>query len=675
MIKQNIKKEIDELQNLIEHYNYQYYVLSQPLISDKEYDVLLKKLEGLEEKYPSYSLPNSPTQRVGVKMTASTGTVKHKAKLYSLDNTYSMEELTQWNERVLKGLESDSVEYVVELKIDGVSAALIYEDGEFTLGATRGDGFIGENITHNLKTVKSIPLRLLKTDKKLPQMLDVRAEIFMNKVDFKRLNEFRKKEGEALFANPRNAASGSIKLLDSRVTSQRKLSSYIHSFGLMSGARLFDTQWEFLDTIKKWGMPVNPYTRLCQGFEQVKAYCRESQLSRSTLGYEVDGVVIKVNSLEQQRRLGATAKAPRWAVAYKFPAFQATTVVEDISVQVGRTGILTPVAELRPVECAGVTISRSTLHNFEEIKRLNIKKGDKVLIERAGDVIPKVVMVVESSANKSNKIFKVPEKCPECKGSIVKENAETVAYRCININCPARIKKGLIHFASRPAMDIEGLGESVVNQLYDNKLIKDLSDIYFLKKENLLTLNLFADKKAENLINALEASKKRPFSKFLFGLGISNVGEKASESLAHQFLTIDGLMAAHVEDLEEVGDIGVITAQAIVAYFKQHPIQNMIKNFKDAGVGMIEQKKISIPNTLQGVKFVFTGELVEVTRSQASELVKNLGGEVVSSVSKVTNFVVFGSNPGSKFTKAKELGVKTISEKEFREIIDEKSSK
>lgn len=671
MDKSKAQKETKELSAEIERHNYRYYVLDEPTISDKEYDDLLRRLIKLEKQYPEFRMPDSPTQRVGIKLEGSAATVTHKAKMYSLDNTYSIEELKDWQIRVLKGLPGEEVEYVAELKIDGVSAALTYDSGYFVLGATRGDGLTGENITPNLKTIRSVPLKLIENNKFLiPKTLEVRGEVYMSLKDFGALNKERKKNDEVLFANPRNATSGSVKLLDSTVTAKRKLSFFVHSFGVLAGGQEFKTHSEFLAAVKVFGFRVNTHNRLCKTFNEVIDYCEEFEAKRNTIPFEVDGVVIKVNSIAQQRKLGNTLKSPRWAVAFKFAAHQATTKVIDIVVQVGRTGVLTPVAELEPVECAGVTISRATLHNFDEIKRLGVKIGDRILLERAGDVIPKVIKVVESSKQGSAH-FKVPKRCPECNGEIAKEKDEEVAYRCINPSCPKQLERSLVHFASRKAMDIEGLGEAVVVQLLEKKMVVNLADIYFLKKEDLLTLDLFADKKAENLLLAIEKSKKQPLSRLLFALGIANIGEKAAYTLAQRFLSLDKIINATSGDFNEIYEIGDVMALSIENYFKQGETKKLIERFKKAGLNMTEAKApVPVSGKLLGKKVIFTGELESFSRDQASELARKQGADIISSVSKNTDFVIAGSNPGSKYDKAVGLGVKIINEKEFKEMLN-----
>ncbi|MFC1645718.1 NAD-dependent DNA ligase LigA, partial [Candidatus Omnitrophota bacterium] len=505
--KRENKKKIEKLREKIIHHDMRYYVLNQPEISDKEYDDLLRKLRDSEKLYPEYITPDSPTQRVSGEALKEFKTARHRQRMLSLDNTYSIDELRDWEERVYKGLGSQKVEYVAELKIDGVSSNLTYIDGYLNIGATRGDGQTGEDATLNLRTIRAIPLRLQAEE--VPKSIEIRGEVYMEKKYLDMLNKERAKNNETLFANPRNAAAGSLKLLDARIVAKRHLNFFAHSLGSLEG-KVFKSQWEFLEVIKSWGIRTNPHIFLCKDLEEVIELSQEWEEKRDKLEYEIDGMVIKVNSLEQQRLLGTTLKSPRWAVAYKFAAHQATTRLIDVIVQVGRTGVLTPVAMLKPVECGGVKISRATLHNFDEIERLCVRVGDRVIVERAGEVIPKIVKAVDSVRSGKEKIFKIPSKCPECKSDVVKEKEEEVAYRCINPSCPVQLEKGLLHFASRSAMDIEGMGESVVHDLVKNGIVSKFCDIYFLKKEDFLKLPLFKDKKADNLVQAIEASKKRP---------------------------------------------------------------------------------------------------------------------------------------------------------------------
>lgn len=670
-----IKDEIEELREEIRHHDYCYYVLNQPEVSDKEYDVLMERLENLEKEYPQFITPDSPTQRVSGEPREGFKQVKHRRGMFSLDNTYSIEELKDWDTRVRKGLPGERIEYVAELKIDGTSASLTYKKGKFSLGATRGDGEVGEDITANLRTIKSIPLRLkmptarLKQRSEIPELLEVRGEVYIEQNDFKKLNEERKKQGEALFANPRNATAGSLKLLDPKITALRKLNCFVHSLGAAEGAEAFPTQWEFFEAIKEFGLRVNPHIRLCRNIDEVISLCREWEKKRKALPYEVDGAVIKVNSLAQQKRLGSTLKSPRWAVAYKFAAHQATTRLKDIVVQVGRTGVLTPVAELEDVECGGVVIRRATLHNFDEIKRLDVRIGDRVILERAGEVIPKIIKVVKSVRKGGEGIFQVPPRCPVCFGEIAKEKEEEVAYRCLSPSCPAQLERGLIHFASRSAMDIEGMGESVVAQLIKSKKVQNFAGIYFLTREDFLELELFKEKKARNLVEAIERSKRQGLSRLIFGLGIRQVGEKAARVLASEFGSLDKLREASKEDLEKIYEIGPIMAEQIVKFFRQPATQRLIAGLEEAGVNMVEEVKEKKALPLKGKSFVFTGELAGYTRKQAESEVRERGAETSFSVSKQTDFVVVGRDPGSKFDKAKKLNVKTINEAEFKKLI------
>lgn len=663
MGKEEIKNQIERIKEQIRHHDYMYYCLAQPEISDKEYDNLMRKLKDLEDKHPQFKTDDSPTVRVGGVILEGFKTVKHKQKMFSLDNTYTFGELKDWVERVHKGLPREHIEYVVELKIDGVSANITYEKGKLTVGATRGDGETGEDVTQNIKTIRPIPLLLRGQNK--PDFFEIRGEVYMEKKDFEILNKEREDNGDVLFANPRNAASGSLKLLDTALVAKRRLNFFAHSLGAYKGEKI-PSQWEFLQRLKEWGLRFNPNSKLCKTLDEAIDYCKVWQEKREKLSYDIDGMVIKVNSLEQQKRLGFTLKSPRWAVAYKFPARQATTELIKIHLQVGRTGVITPVAELKPVECAGVIIKHATLHNFDEIKRLNIREGDRVLIERAGEVIPKVVKVVKSQGKKP---FSIPKTCPVCKGKVVKEKEEDVAYRCINPSCPAQLERGLIHFASRTAMDIEGMGEAVIKQLVDKGMVKNFADIYSLRQEDLLKLELFKDKKVRNLLDAIEKSKRQPLSRLIYGLGIRHVGEKAAYVLASRFKTLDNLIKADVEDFDAIYEVGSVMAEAIVEFFKQASTQDLIKKLKVAGLNLKEEVSSIKKSKLTGKTVVLTGELKDFTRAQAEAIVRQFGGNPTSSVSKNTDFVVVGENPGSKYDKAKKLGVKIINEDEFKEMI------
>jgi DNA ligase (NAD+) len=662
-----VKDEIEKLREEIRHHDYMYYVLDQPEISDKEYDDLMRRLLELENEHHEFKTEDSPTQRVAGIVLEGFKTVRHRQKMLSLDNTYSFEELRQWEGRVRKGLASGQrPEYVAELKIDGVSANLIYEHGIFVLGSTRGDGESGEDITQNLKTVRAIPLVLRGKD--IPRLIEIRAEVYMNKRDFRALNEEKKRHSESLFANPRNAASGSLKLLDSTLVAKRRLNFFAHSLGAFEG-RDIKTHQEFLASLKEWGLRFNPHFKLCRDIEEVISYCRLWQEEKDKLDYEVDGVVVKVNSIEQQKSLGSTLKSPRWAVAYKFPAQQATTVVKGINLQVGRTGVVTPVADLEPVECGGVIIRHATLHNFDEIKRLDVRVADRVIIERAGEVIPKIVKVVESVRAGRQRPFSPPRKCPVCGSHITREKEQEVAYRCINPRCSAQIKARLIHFASRGAMDIEGLGEALIEQMVDKGLLRDFADIYFLKKEHLLKLDLVKDKKADNLLQAITKSKSRPLSRLIYALGIRYVGEKAAYILAQRFKTLDNLMRAREQDLKQIYEVGEVMAQSIVSFFAQKTTKDIIRKLKQAGLELKQPAASIKKSPLTGKAIVFTGELSNFSRNQAQRLAKEYGANSVSSVSKNTDFVIVGKNPGSKYQEAKKLGIKIIDESQFIQML------
>jgi len=661
-----IKDKIESLRERIRRYDHQYYVLSEPEISDKEYDDLVKELFSLEEKYPRFVTSDSPTRRVSGGLLASLKPVRHTSRMFSLDNTYSLEELDKWEDRIRRILGKDvKLSYLSELKIDGLSCSLIYKDGVLVLGATRGDGEKGENVTHNIRTIKTIPLTL--RGRNFPSFLDIRGEVYMDKSDFKKLNGQRLRREETPFANPRNAASGSLKLLDPVVVSRRGLKFLAHTFGGIRG-KPFVTHREFFEKIKKWGIPVSPFNKYCGSLKEVKDFCRYWQDKRDSLDYEIDGAVVKVDSLSLCRKLGETLKSPRWASAFKFPAHQVTTKVRDIELSVGRTGVITPVALLIPAACGGVVISRATLHNFDEVKRLDLRRGDTVLLERAGEVIPKIVKVILSNrTGKEKKVF-LPRVCPVCKGKVSRIKGEVAVY-CINPLCPAQLKRKILHFASRSAMDIEGMGQALADILVDSGLVKDIADIYSLKQEDLYSIPLFKEKKAENLIRAIADSRQRGLYRFLYGLGIRYVGEKSARILSARFKDIDAFFSLDAESLKGISEIGGVISESIREYFKQPQVKALIDKFKKASV-LLSEKEVSPEKNivLQGKSFVFTGELESFSRKEAQDLVLNSGGEVKSSVSANTDFVVAGRNPGSKLRKAESLGVKIIDEEEFHKL-------
>jgi DNA ligase (NAD+) len=671
--KQKALKRIKELRELIRHHDYLYYVLNQPEISDYEYDKLYKELVELEKKYPEFITPDSPTQRVSGEVVKEFKPVKHTSPMLSLDNTYSEQEIYDWAERISKYVPLKELEFIVEPKLDGLSCSIHYVEGKLYVAATRGDGEVGEDVTLNVKTIKSVPLVLESKNVEVPKFLEVRGEVIMFKKDFEKLNKELQAKGETAFANPRNAASGSLRQKDPKITAQRPLRFYVHSYGKIEGGPKIEKDDEFLEYCKKFSLPVIQHYKVLKTIDEVVKYCLEWQQKRDSLEYDIDGMVIKVNQLKYREKIGSTLKSPRWAIAYKFPARQATTIIKNVVMQVGRTGVITPVAELEPVECGGVIISRATLHNFDEIKRLGVKIGDTVLVERAGEVIPKIVKVIESKRTGKEKEIEVPKKCPVCGSNVVKEEGE-VAYRCPNSSCPAQVINSIIHFAKREAMDIEGLGESVAELLVERKLVKKLSDIYFLTKPQLLTLPLFKEKKATNLLTAIENSKKRPLSRLLYGLGIRHVGEKAAYVLAQRFKTMDRLMKASIAELQSIPEVGPVMARSIKEFFENKFTKEIIEDFKKAGVNMVEttsEEEKKFKQIFANMTVVFTGELDSMTRSKAEELVRQLGGNTSSSVSRSTSLVVVGRNPGSKYQKAKEYGVKMIDEQEFLNMLKE----
>lgn len=660
-------REIETLRNEIRRHDYLYYVLDHPEISDYEYDRLLKKLSELEKNQPELITPDSPTQRVSGIASSSFKPVRHTVPMLSLDNTYNEQEIREWFARVQKGLGKDKFEFVMELKIDGVGINLIYENGLLTFGATRGDGATGEDVTPNVKSIRAIPLRLLSNNP--PAFLEVRGEVYMDKKDFSELNRKIAENKGTLFANPRNAAAGSLRQKSSLVTAERPLKFFVHSYGKIESGKPFDTHWEFMQLCKELGIRSSEHAKIGRTIDDLISYRGKYEKTRDELPFEIDGIVVKVNDLANQRVLGFTMRSPRWAIAYKFPARQATTKILNIRVQVGRTGTITPVADLEPVEVSGVTISRATLHNFDEIERLDARVGDTALIERAGDVIPKVIKIIESKRTGHEKKFKVPEKCPACGEPITREKEEEVAYRCLNPSCPAQLERGLVHFAGRSSMDIEGMGEAVVTQLIQKGLVKNFADIYALKKEDLLTLELFGEKKAQNLLDAINRSKEQHLHRLLNGLGIPQIGEKASLILAERFTAIDELMSAGQEEINRIHEVGPVMAEAIHDFFAQSSVHHVIKRLKDYGVNTTEPRREKGARPLAGKVFVFTGELSKFTRPEAESKVRELGGNTTSAISKKTNFLVTGENSGSKLTKAKQLGIKIITEEEFEKMI------
>ncbi|MCF7874022.1 MAG: NAD-dependent DNA ligase LigA [Candidatus Omnitrophica bacterium] len=662
MATNKIKSQIRGLREKIREADYHYYVQNDPQISDKEYDDLLKNLKSLEKKHPQLITPDSPTQRVSGGLLEEFPAVKHKTKMLSLDNTYSIEELKEWEKKMKRILKKDiTFSYICELKIDGISCSLNYQNGRLARGLTRGDGQKGEDITPNIKTIPSVPLKLRKNH---PKNLEVRGEVYISKKDFEKLNQQRLEKSKNPFANPRNAAGGSLKLLNPSLVAKRNLKCFIHSFGWIEGYK-FNSQQEFFKKITKWGLRTQKENKLCKNLEQVINYCRTFQQKRDSLNYEADGVVVKVNDLDLQKKLGSTQKSPRWAVAYKFPAIRKTTKIKKVEFGVGRTGIITPVAILQPVRCGGATIKRTTLHNFDEVKRLGVKIEDTVLIERAGDVIPKIIKVINSKRNGKEKPITEPKKCPVCDGAVEKEE---VYLFCLNPNCPSKLKRSLVHFASRGAMDIEGMGESLIEELVNRGLIHNISDIYKLTKKDLLTLPLFKEKKANNIIKSISKSKNQSLSNLLFGLGIPHVGKKAANTLTDHFKSLDKIIHLKEKDLEKIDEIGPVMAKSIVKFFAQKSVNKTLKEFKRLGLSpKKEEGKKS--DRLNKKTFVFTGQLNNFSRNQAQKKVEELGGRWSSSISSKTDFLVAGKDPGSKYSQAKEKKVKILSEDNFLKLV------
>ena len=661
-----VKKRIEELREEIRKHDYHYYVLNQPLISDAEYDRLFRELQELEEKYPQFVTPDSPTQRVGAPPAEEFRPVRHAIPMLSLQNCFSEEEFLEWDRRVRRLLGGERPVYICEPKLDGLSVELVYENGVFTVGSTRGDGYVGEDVTRNLRTIRQIPLRLLPLNGEVPRLLEVRGEVYMEKEDFKRLNREREEKGEPPFANPRNAAAGSLRQLDPNITARRPLKAFFYALGRAEGITI-RSQEELLTTLSKLGLPVNPLWRRCESPEEAIAFYHELLERRDELPYEADGVVVKVNDFSQREVLGEVSRAPRWAIAFKFPAEEATTRVLDIVVQVGRTGALTPVAILEPVEVSGVTVSRATLHNEDEVKRKDVRIGDWVVVRRAGEVIPEVVKSIPERRTGKEREFRMPDRCPVCGGPVVRPPGEVI-HRCENLSCPARIKEAIRHFASRRAADIEGLGEKLVDQLVEKGLVKRISDLYHLRKEQLAALERMGEKSAQNLLDQLERSKGMSLARFIYALGIRYVGEHIAEVLAERFGSIDELASASYEELVGIPEIGPRIAQSIVDFFASEDNRRLIEELKAVGIDpRAERPKEKGP--LAGKTFVFTGRLSDMTREEAKRLVESLGGKVASSVSRKVDYVVVGEDPGSKLDRARALGIPTLSEEEFKELV------
>lgn len=664
MKREEVKNKIKKLREELRYHQHKYHVLDNPEISDAEYDEMMNELKNLEEEYPEFKSPDSPTQRVGGEVLDEFEKVEHKSEMLSLGNAFKDQELRDFADRIYKkaNIQKDDVDFIVEHKIDGLSAILSYENGIFSLGATRGNGRIGEDVTKNLKTIGSIPLKL-----KEEVDLEIRGEVFIKKEDFEKLNERRLDEGKEAFANPRNAAAGSIRQLDPSIAASRPLSFLPYT--LISYEKLgISSHLKALNYIKKLGFKNNWYKK-AKDIDEVIEICNEWIDKRDKIDHEIDGMVVKVNNFSLREKLGSTSKSPRWAIAFKFPAQKKTTTVKDIRISVGRTGALTPTAILEPVEVDGSTVSRATLHNEDELKRKDVRIGDKVLIQKAGDIIPEVIKVIKDKRDGSEKEFEMPEKCPVCGSKAVREEGKAV-LRCTNIACPAQRRESILHFVSRDAMNIDGIGESLVDQLLGNDLVEDYADLYFLKKEDLLPLERIAEKSANNILTAISESKDRTFNRLLYALGIRYVGQRTARLITDKYHSISSLAEAKEEDLININEIGPAIAESIVHFFTEEHNQKVIEKLRKAGVKLQKEVSTKESDFLTDRRFVFTGGLSDYTRAEASEKVRNAGGRVTSSVSSQTDYVVVGENPGSKLDKAQELGIEILDEEGFNNLFE-----
>jgi DNA ligase (NAD+) len=668
MAKDAMNRRAKRLREVIEYHNYRYYLLDDPEISDTEYDQMMRELEQLEADYPELYDPNSPTQRVGAPPLEEFQTVTHTIPMLSLANGQNEVEVREFDQRIRRFLAMDGdIDYVAEPKLDGLAVELVYERGYLVIGSTRGDGVNGENITQNLRTIKTLPLALIGKEIAVPQRLEVRGEVYMEIKGFKELNKKREALGEPLFANPRNAAAGSLRQLDSTITASRPLNIFFYGLGEVVGYT-FKTHWQFLNTLPLWGLRANPLARQCRDIDEAIGYYNEISQQRESLPYEIDGVVIKVDELDLQSRLGVISRNPRWALAYKFRPKQETTKVLDIIPQVGRTGAITPVAILEPVKVGGIEINRATLHNQDEIDKKDIRIGDTVIVQRAGDVIPEVVKVVESKRIGGERKYQILDRCPVCGADVVRLENEA-AHRCIGLSCPAQLKGRIKHFASKRAMDIDGLGDKLIAQLVDKGMVRDAADLYYLSREDLVGLERMADKSAQTILNALEGSKKKPLAKFVYALGIRHVGEHLSEVLAKELKSLTNFFRVTEEKLLAIREVGPELAQSVVRFFRDQRNREVMSKLQEADMVIVEPE-VDEMTQLKGLTFAFTGVLDSFTRDEARDLVESLGGRMASSIGKKVDYVVVGRDPGSKYERAKEWGITVLTEKQFREMVE-----
>lgn len=669
--RQTVEREIENLREEIRRHEELYYVHDNPEISDVEYDALVARLVELEAAHPELATPDSPTQRVGGRPAEGFEEYVHRKPMLSLDNSYNIEDLRAFDERCRRLADNRPFEYVAELKIDGLSVSLHYAGGVLVTGVTRGDGRRGEEVTQNVRTIRSVPLKLKSTPEGLEREVEVRGEAYLPRAVFERINQERDEEGQPRFANPRNAAAGTIRQLDPKIVAARRLELF--PYDVIAGERKpFATHWQSFEWLERAGFRTNPHRALCSSIEEVIDFCNQMELRRDDLDYEIDGVVVKVNSTALQDEFGATTKAPRWAIAYKYPARQATTQVLSVAVQVGRTGALTPVANLQPVLLAGTTVSRATLHNEDEIKRLGLLVGDWVLIEKSGEIIPKVLKVVESRRTGAEVPFEMPKTCPVCGGLVVRPEGEVVS-RCVAADCPAQLKQNILHFASRRAMRIEGLGEALVEQLVESKLVRDVADLYSLKLETIAALERKAEKSASNLIAQIEASKGRDLPQLLFALGIRHVGERTAMLLARHFRSLERLSRATIEEIDDIHEIGLTVAESVRDWFDDPGNLELCNRLREAGVKTAIEESAGAAQASEafaGKQFVLTGRLETMTRDEARSLIESRGGRVTSSVSKKTDYVVAGEEAGSKLDKARGLGLRVIDEAQLKELLD-----